>query len=84
MKNNNSEGQVRHEPMKNHQKTTVLEQLFGNYSFVENILANLGLESVIVASRAKALGYKVNPVTALEEKQAYKNVTLDSSTIDFD
>jgi hypothetical protein len=44
------------EKMSNHEKTTLVEGLFGNYTLLENILAHVGLESLVVYLRAQKLG----------------------------
>lgn len=47
------------EKMSNHQKTTLVEGLFGNYTLLESMLANVGLEFLVVSLRARKAGAKV-------------------------
>ena len=47
------------ERMTNHQKTVLVEELFGDYNLWENILANIGLEMIVITARAEKKGIKV-------------------------
>ncbi len=74
------------ESMTNHEKTVVGTNLVGEYNFLENVLANLGLDVVVVAMRAKAAGYAVDNVILKgtdEEREAYKNISINGSGIDW-
>ena len=42
--------------MSNREKTNLAEELFGKFNFWETILANIGLESLVVYLRAQKLG----------------------------
>lgn len=77
----------RPEAMTNHEKTVVGTNLVDKYNFLENVLANLGLDVVVVAMRAKAAGYTVDNIILKgtdEEREACKNVSLGGHGIDWD
>ena len=66
--------------MTNHERTTIVEKLFGGYNLPETILANLGMEAVVVYLR----GQKLPGVTVKPAGQDEQFDEFPLSGIDFD
>ncbi len=70
------------EKMSNHTKTVIVETLLGNYNWLETLLANIGLESLVVYSRAQKFGgvVSVRPVS----EAGHEEFPLLGGGIDYD